>query len=195
VTDGASHSQEQGVTVDSLPERLPTPARPELRAVYREHFTHVWLTLRRLGGAERDIEVAAHEVFLVVHRRLADYDPRRPLRPWLTGIAYRVAADERRRARHRREEPVGAREPADRAPGPEEQAATHQEQELVRQALAALPPERRVVFVMHELDGCTMPEVAEALAVPLNTCYSRLRLGREQFVAALTRLRPSRRER
>jgi RNA polymerase sigma-70 factor (ECF subfamily) len=42
---------------------------------------------------------------------------------------------------------------------------------------------------LHEIDGCAMPEIALALALPLNTAYSRLRLAREQFHAAVRRER------
>src|ERR1039457_6413159 len=40
--------------------------------IYRQHFPYVWRTLRRLGVAPADVEDVAHEVFVVVHRRLAD---------------------------------------------------------------------------------------------------------------------------
>lgn len=170
-------------------ESAPAHGKPELRQVYQAHFTHVWHTLRRLGVAERDLEDLAHEVFVVVHRRLDSYDPARPIRPWLTGIAYRVASDQRRRAHHQRELLDDPAHHVDGAPGPEEQAAAEEDRRLVLQALLVLPPERRIVFVMHELDGCDMPEIAEALEVPLNTCYSRLRLARKQFLGAARRLR------
>jgi RNA polymerase sigma-70 factor (ECF subfamily) len=63
--------------------------------------------------------------------------------------------------------------------------AAGQARRRVHGALQVLPLEQRAVMVMHDLDGCTAPEVAEALEVPLNTVYSRLRLARDKFVAAL----------
>ncbi len=56
-------------------------------------------------------------------------------------------------------------------------------------ALDTLDLDRRVIFVMHEMDGTACPEIAEALGVPLNTVYSRLRLARQKFKAAIRRLR------
>jgi RNA polymerase sigma-70 factor (ECF subfamily) len=47
---------------------------------------------------------------------------------------------------------------------------------------------------MHDIDGHGMPEIAQALAVPLNTCYSRLRIARELFEKAVRRLLPARSE-
>ncbi|MEZ4472641.1 MAG: sigma-70 family RNA polymerase sigma factor [bacterium] len=157
--------------------------------IYDTGFAHVWRTLRRLGVEERDLEDAAHEVFVVVHRRLGDYDPGRPLRPWLSGIAWRVAADERRRARHHRER-LGVEDTAPcPAPGPEQALAAGQARALVHRALQALDLDRRVVFVMAELDGATAPEIADALGVPVNTVYSRLRVARQRFADAVRRLR------
>ena len=168
----------------------PPVTRPDFQTIYEEHFDHVWRTLRRLGVADRDLEDAAHDLFVVVHRRLDDFDPRRPVRPWLTGMAYRIASDERRRARHRREVLDHKPEHPDTRPGPEEQAEARQQRQIVLHALGALPPEQRIVFVMHELDGSTVPEIAGALEAPINTCYSRLRLARRRFAEAVKRIRP-----
>jgi RNA polymerase sigma-70 factor (ECF subfamily) len=69
--------------------------------------------------------------------------------------------------------------------GPEEAMAAQQDRALVARALGALDLDRRAVFVMHELEGQAVPEIARALAIPLNTAYSRLRLARRDFVDAV----------
>lgn len=162
-----------------------TTARPTLAEVYRDTFQHVWNTLRRLGVPERDLEDAAHEVYLVVQRRLGDYDPERPLRAWLTGICYRVASDDRRRAFRRREVLWDAGEVPASEPTAEAALEAAQAQRRVAAALETLPLEQRVVFVMHDIDGFSMPDIARELGAPLNTLYSRLRLGRARFEAAI----------
>lgn len=60
---------------------------------------------------------------------------------------------------------------------------------LAQLVLQSLELERRAVFVMHEIDGSPMPEIADALGIPLNTAYSRLRLARTQFTDTLRRER------
>jgi RNA polymerase sigma-70 factor (ECF subfamily) len=55
----------------------------------------------------------------------------------------------------------------------------------VRRGLAALSDEQREVFVLHELLGFTVPEVAEIVGILVNTAYSRLRLARANFVSAI----------
>ncbi len=157
--------------------------------LYRAHFAHVWHTLRRVGVPRGQLEDATHDVFVVVHRRLSDFDAPRPARPWLAGIAVRVAADRRRKAYRRRETPAAPEDLTLKDPGcsPERNAQRSEDHRVVAAALATLPPEQRAVFVMHEIDGFGMPEIAEALRAPLNTCYSRLRLARRRFAEAARR--------
>lgn len=193
MTDLAARPQFGG---EMISQALSRPAHPSaqtqgdtaaFRAVYDVGFPHVWHTLRRLGVAERDLEDAAHEVFVVVHRRLGEFDTTRPLKPWLTGIAWRIAADERRRARHRRETLGDVPTVVAPGPGPEQALASEQARERVHRALQTLDLDRRVVLVMAELDGATAPEIAEALGIPLNTVYSRLRVARQRFADAIRR--------
>ncbi len=172
----------------SRPGPEPSPATVDFETLYRAEFTYVWHTLRRLGVRERDLEDLAHDVFVVVHRRLGDYDPSRPLKPWLFGIAFRVASGDRRRARYHAEVAGTVVDVAADVPGADDQLAARQDRQLVLDALEALDLDRRAVFVMHDIDGHAAPEIAAAVGVPLNTVYSRLRLAREKFAAAVRRL-------
>jgi RNA polymerase sigma-70 factor (ECF subfamily) len=165
---------------------------PAFSEVYRAHFSFVWRTLARMGVREAELEDAAQEVFVVVHRRMADtYDPARPIRPWLGGIAVRVAAAERRRARHRREQLTDRPQLGQACSGPTPEGVALQRQRAgrVREALAYLDHDRRAVFVMYEMEGLQCTEIADALEVPVNTVYSRLRIARQRFAATVRRLR------
>jgi RNA polymerase sigma-70 factor (ECF subfamily) len=169
-------------------ERTPGRSLPAFREIYEAHAGYVWNTLRRLGVREGDLEDVVHEVFLAVYKRLGDYDPAKPLRPWLFGFSFRTASDYRSRARHRREVAEAEMEVADEAPAADEQVEAQRRRALVNAALEAIELGRRAVFIMHEIDGAPIPEVASALGIPLNTAYSRLRLAREEFGAAVRRL-------
>lgn len=162
---------------------------PEFPDIYRSEFPYVWKTLRRLGASTQDIEDLAHDLFVVVHRHLPEYDPERPLRPWLFGIAIRVLADYRRAARHGREVFTGEFDPMDAAPTPLERLEGEEARDLLMRALDRLDLDRRAVFVLHELDELPAPEIARVLEIPLNTVYSRLRLARADVTAALRRSR------
>jgi RNA polymerase sigma-70 factor (ECF subfamily) len=160
----------------------------EFQALYRAHITHVLHTLRRFGVRERDVEDVAHEVFLTVHRRFADFDRSRPVRPWLCGIMYRIALDHRRLARHRYEVAEPLPDVSDGARPADEALADAQMRRLLLEALEAIPLDRRAVLVMHDIDGVPMADVADALSVPVNTGYSRLRTARQELEAAVRRL-------
>ncbi|HTA91952.1 MAG TPA: RNA polymerase sigma factor [Polyangiaceae bacterium] len=169
------------------PERqLELDRRGQCLDAFRSEFDYLWRTLRRLGISDGDVEDVLHEVFLVLHRRWADYRPAFPLRPWLFGIAFRVASAHRRRLR--REVPHAWIELEDLGPHPDEQAILGQRRQLVLAALEHVPLGRRAVLVMHDLDGAHMREIAATLSIPLFTAYSRLRKARQEFELAARRL-------
>jgi RNA polymerase sigma-70 factor, ECF subfamily len=167
----------------------PTAPPPSFAAIYRDELPYVWKTLHRLGIPARDVEDLVHEVFLVVHRHLSRYDPARPLRPWLFGIAVRVVSTFRQASRNVREVPSEIGEQPDPAPPSDERLAAAEARALLLEALDTLDLDRRAVFVMHDLDEVAMPEIAAALDIPLNTAYSRLRLARAHLAACARRLR------
>jgi RNA polymerase sigma-70 factor (ECF subfamily) len=161
---------------------LKPSAAPTLRAVFDEHAGYLWRTLRHLGIPESDIEDLCQEVFVVVHRKLGDFEGRSSLRTWLYGIALRVASDHRRRAHVRNERPqADAAEHLVDARGLAPDARTEARSELAR-LLDQLDADKRAVLVLYELEGFTMKEVAEALGCPLQTAYSRLHAARERLL-------------
>ncbi len=150
---------------------------------YRTEFDYLCRTLRRLGAAPDDVEDLAHEVFLVLHDKGDRYDPTRPLRPYLFGIAYRVVLKHRRR---HREQTTVKLESTDPGIGPDQQIELEQKRRIVLTALESIPYPRRAVLVMHELDDIPMQQVAKALRIPLFTAYSRLRKARREFEQAIS---------
>lgn len=168
-------------------------AAPDLSAIFDDHFDFVWNTLQRLGVRPADLEDLAHEVFIKVHARFDDYDPSRPIRPWLFGFAYRVAAAHRRLVRHRVEVFGHAVEPIDPLRLPDESVEALEENALVRDALDAVDFDRRAVLLLHDGEDVPVPAIAAELGIPVNTAYSRLRVAREEFSAAVQVLRKRRR--
>jgi RNA polymerase sigma-70 factor (ECF subfamily) len=170
-------------------------ARPEVRElpvfadVFRAHAPFTWRCLRRLGVAASDAEDVCQEVFVVVHKKLGEYDGRSSLRAWIYGIAVRKASDYRRLARVRHEKLVEApgEERATNAPGPERSLEHRRDLELLDRALGELDDDKRNAFVLHEIEGLTLAEVAAAVSCPLQTLYSRLNAARRHVEAALDR--------
>jgi RNA polymerase sigma-70 factor (ECF subfamily) len=165
----------------------------DFRTVFRTHYRFVRVTLRRLGVREGELDDVAQDTFVIVYQKLDTFDDERSMELWLFGICLRVAARHRRLARHRVqvhvEEPVDG---IDSGPLPDAQAEAEHARRLVLVALDAIDPQRRPIFVMHDLNGFSAPEIAETLSIPLGTVSSRLRVAREEFRQAITRLRSPR---
>lgn len=161
------------------------PERSELDAaeVYAEHADYVWRALYRLGVAEPDLPDLLQEVFVVVHRRTSSFDPERPVRPWLFGIAVGLVRNHRRRvsrpARLPHSEAVVA------PVSPEEALQRRRQRARGRALLDALDPEKRAVFVMFEVEGMSGRVIAETLGVPIGTVHSRLHAARRELTAGL----------
>jgi RNA polymerase sigma-70 factor, ECF subfamily len=162
--------------------------RPDFRVIFEEHFGYVWNSLRHFGVRRSDLEDLAHEVFFRVHERLDEYDPTRPLRPWLFAFAFRVAAAHRRLARNHAEVLGTDPDPADEGLRADDMLIRRENLGLALKALDAVELDRRAVFVLHEIDEISIPDVANALGIPTSTAYSRLRLARQEFNAAIKRL-------
>jgi RNA polymerase sigma-70 factor (ECF subfamily) len=155
---------------------------------FRRHYALVHRMLRVYGVDEALLDDAAQDVFVILHRRWDDYDGRTAFRSWLIGIVRRVASGYRRAGRRLRSrlEQLGA--PASPA-SVETRLAQREELERVGAFIAQLGTRHREVFVLAELEGLTAPEIAETLGIKLNTVYSRLRVARERFAAAMARER------
>jgi len=160
----------------------------EFRTLYDDHVAFVWRNLRRLGVAPSDVEDRVQEVFVVAHRRLADYEERgHGPRAWLFQIVLRVASEWRRHKRRHPEDVDGgaAQELEHTDPEQTDLIARREALDQLDSALAALDVDKRAVLVLHEIEEMTAPEIAESLSLPVNTVYSRLRVARQQLEASL----------
>jgi RNA polymerase sigma-70 factor (ECF subfamily) len=159
-----------------------------LAQIYSEHFRFVWKCLRRLGVREADLSDAVQDVFLVVHRKLPEFEARSAMTTWLFGICMRVASDRRRSASAKRERPwEEAGERASDAPNALECLDQRDKVAWLDALLDELPMQQRAVFALYELEEMSGGQIAELLEVPVGTVWSRLRLARESFRQALQR--------
>lgn len=188
----------------SLLRTTPAPAPPtpgswgalDFDAVYDEHFAFAWRTARRLGVPEAAADDVVQDVFLVVHRRLGDYDGHTPVKYWVLGIVTRVVADHRRTYWRKDARCVppgvdndGAETQASSAPLPLEQAEQAETLRLVASLLDELDAEKREVLFLAQFEEMSAVEIAECLGLNINTVYGRLRAARRAFDAAYVRHR------
>ncbi|WP_437641385.1 RNA polymerase sigma factor [Sorangium sp. So ce854] len=178
---------------------------------------------RLMGVAEADIDDLLQEVLLATYRTLDRFDPtwtppeseagepgdftRRHARRqhrnaeerWVFGIAWRKVGHYLDRAVRRREVshgllPASCSEAVDPAPLSEQRAVERERLELVIDVLWTLAPERRLLLVLHEAYEVPLVEIARELGINYNTATNRLRLAREDYRAAVKRLRPEQRD-
>lgn len=170
------------------------PGAPSFEEVYDAHAEMVWRSLRRLGVPEASVDDALQEVFLVVHRRLHEFEGRSSLKTWLFGIVLGVARNQRRSARRRAPEGALASEVDDELPSPsgrnpEGSAQAAEAVRTLHALLDELDEDKRQVFVMADLEELTAPEIAAALSLNVNTVYARIRAARQAFEQAVIRFR------
>jgi RNA polymerase sigma-70 factor, ECF subfamily len=153
--------------------------------VYADWFFEVWRWLRALGGPDADLEDLAQETFLVVKRKLPDFDGRH-LAAWLYRIAAHTLSDYRRRSWFRHL--VTRRGDADldalpaRGLAPAELVEQREERRLVWRLLAKLKEPRRIAFVLFEIEGYSGDEIAALLGIPVATVWTRLHYARRDFM-------------
>lgn len=164
-------------------ERAEAVAIPTFDEVYAQHAPFVWRVLRTFGVTDAQIEDAVQDVFMVVHRRLSEWEGRAAITTWLFAIARRVASTYRRRGTAHPTEAL-----VDEPPSTADTFAAMsraQAAATVVHILQQLDEDKRTVFALVELEQLSVPEVARMLDINLNTAYSRLRLARHAFELAV----------
>jgi RNA polymerase sigma-70 factor, ECF subfamily len=155
--------------------------QPSFAQVYAEHFDLVWRSLHHLGVPPQLLDDAVQDVWLVVHRRLADFDGRSKVGTWLFGISINVART-RRRARDRQypsEELPD--EVQSQTPDPERALVSSRAGSLVQTFLEQLPELTRAIFVSSLLENLSPAETALATGLDVATIYRRVRALRRSF--------------
>ena len=153
---------------------------------YQREFYYLVRTLRRLGAPPSDVEDLAQEVFLILYQSWEKYDPTRPLRAYLAGIAFRVVCNHVRK--RKREVLYAVMEASADGPRPDQALESNQVRALVVSALKRVPMQRRAVLIMHDIDKLPMGEIASVLSIYRFTGYSRLHKARKEFAAAVSSL-------
>jgi RNA polymerase sigma-70 factor (ECF subfamily) len=162
---------------------------PEFKRIYEEHLPFMWRAARHLGVAASAIEDVLQDVFIVVHRRLREFEGRSSMRTWMYGILLHVVRNHRRSLRRRGAEPMPSLDEiaVAHSGGPHEAAETAEAMRTVQALLEELDDPRREVFVLVELEELSVPEIADMLGEKPNTIYGRLRVARRDFDDALRR--------
>ena len=183
----------------SVPAAPPAPQQesarlPPFRAVYDGYFDSVWTWVRRFGIPLDAVDDVVQEVFIVVHGRLDSVERPASLRSWLYGVTRRTVSTYLRGRTGRtgkREipEPEIEDNPHPMQPTALDLAVLSDELQVLWRLLAQMDAARREVLVLAEIEEMTAPEITEAVGIPLNTVYSRLRVARQEFSQIVARER------
>jgi RNA polymerase sigma-70 factor, ECF subfamily len=146
--------------------------------VYRGNAVFVRGVLLRLGLTVAALDDALQDVFVVVYRRLRDFDGSHSLRSWLYSIARRVASHYRRSLRRKSAEELSEQSIVDLSPGPLELTVRRETVEQLDTLLSRLDPDARKLVVLAHLEERTVPEIAQLTGENLRTVYTRLRRAR-----------------
>jgi len=183
-------SQAEAWPLESAEKVAPeAPPRLEFEDIYERWFDEVSRWIRAMGGPQADREDLVQDVFLVVHRRLPDFDGQN-VAGWLYQIARHRVRDFRRLlwVRHllfgsvplSDSLPKGGASPADTL-------ETNEKRALLERLLDKLNESERAALVLFEIDGFSGEEIAEIQGVPLNTAWGRIHKARKKLKAQLAK--------
>jgi RNA polymerase sigma-70 factor, ECF subfamily len=179
--------------VDSRPAGGPPPGGEslDLGDLYRAHAAVVWRWARRLLGDERDADDVLHEVFLVAHRKLPEFEPHAQVTTWLYGITVRLVQHRRRKERWMRwltGDPARSEDQlAARGPSPLDALEQRRTSELVYRILDSLRERDRTVLILFEMEGLSGAEIAAITGQSVPSVWVRLHRARGRFLQAMTR--------
>jgi RNA polymerase sigma-70 factor (ECF subfamily) len=164
-----------------------TAAFGQLVLKYQDRLFH---TIVHLAGNPDDALDIVQEAFVQAFVKLDSFQRASAFYTWLYRIAFNVAATHRRRRKPGadRVREMAGHDPADPRVGPVHELERKERARQVRQALAVLSEEHRVVLVLREIDGCCYETIAEVLDLPVGTVRSRLHRARLQLREQLKEL-------
>lgn len=179
------------ITVVVEPEELVLRCQAGNREAFNELFSRhrgdVARLVQRLLGGHGDIDDTVQEVFLQVHRSLKDFRFGSRFSTWLYRVTVNVVLMQRRAARSRPklvEAPEGL-VPEDASLSPEEQTARRRRVTAFYRLLDRLSEKKRVAYVLHELEGMSPSEIAQAVGAPVLTVRTRLFYARRELAEML----------
>jgi RNA polymerase sigma-70 factor (ECF subfamily) len=171
-------------SLDALVARAAVGDEFAFRALYVRHRADVARLVYRMLGVRSDLDDLIQEVFFQVYRSLKDFRGKSKFTTWLHRVTVNVVLMHRRAAKSR---PVYAEEAAqdvtadDEAVLPDEDADRRARVRAFARVLGRLADKKRVVFVLHELEGLSPAEIADIVGAPVLTVRTRLFYARREI--------------
>jgi RNA polymerase sigma-70 factor (ECF subfamily) len=179
------------------PEPTVPSSVPSFHEIYDKWFDEVAKWVRAMGGPSADRDDLVQDVFVVVHRRLPDFDGKN-LGGWLYQITRRRVRDFRRLAWFKRllfRDGHALDRASSTGVGPEGALQIKDQQRLLDGLLMGLMEEQRVAFVLFEIEEYSGEQIAEFQGVPLNTVWARIHTARKKLRERLNQMERAQRRR
>lgn len=177
---------------DLLLARVGAGAADALATLFRRRQADVYRFALHMSGSAALAEDATQDVFLIVMREAARYQPgRSTVAAWLCGIARNCVRQRLERdGKWESLDDAGDGEETQPAayPDPVGDLARGERVEMLRRAVIALPVRYREVVVLCDLEELSYAEAADALACAIGTVRSRLHRARTMLAARLAAL-------
>ena len=163
--------------------------------VYHAYFRQTVTWIRALGVPDAEIEDVAQDVFLVVRRKLPQFQ-RGNLAGWIYRIAQLTVRNFRRLAWFKnifsRSQDLDATDGLAMSTTPAVALEKKQDQHVLALMLARMSVKRRETLVLFEIEGYSGNEIASMQGVPVKTVWTRLHHARKDLVAMVAALRQQR---
>jgi RNA polymerase sigma-70 factor (ECF subfamily) len=177
----------QSVDTLGLVERCQRGDAEAFRELFRIHRQDVARLAQRMLGRAAELDDIVQEVFLQVHRSIRDFRHGARFSTWLYRVTVNVVLMHRRAAKSR---PVFGEAPegvaaVDQRPYADEQLERERRLQAFHRLLDRLSEKKRLVFVLHELEGLAPGEIAKIVGSPVLTVRTRLFYARRELLAML----------
>jgi RNA polymerase sigma factor (sigma-70 family) len=173
----------QAISMPVAVDRPPEDAAARVGALFDLHHQRLFRLARRLSRGVEDARDLVQETFLRAARSPQSIPTGAPNEEaWLVRILINICRDRWRQTAVRTRARLNGSLRAEAVFDPEPHLIA---QSLVRHALAALPPRRRAILILYELEGATIPAIAKLVGVTPVTVRWHLSIGRREMARAL----------
>lgn len=185
------------LTDAELVEQVLRGHREAFRHVMQHNNQRLFRMARGVLNDDAEAEDVVQEAYVHAYAKLATYRGDSSVLTWMTRIVLNEAY-----GRLRKRKPTVAVEQLDMVDthadkvitfparfgteDPASVAARGQLRQLLEQAIAALPEPFRMVFILRDVEQCSIDETAEVLGIREETVKTRLHRARRQLRAALS---------
>ena len=148
-----------------------------LTPLMRKYEKPLFAFICRILGNRREAEDLFQETFLRIFQKRDTYREGMPFPPWMYRICLNLCRDHQRERMRKPEKLFFDEQQSEQIADPKARMTRNLIVYRVRTAVGNLPEKLRFVFLLHNYQGLTYPEIAETLDIPVGTVKSRMSLA------------------